>query len=268
MRYSSAPDRRKAIARHVEDEGYSNIAELSNLLEVSEMTIRRDVLKLVADGEVRSFHGGVRAFGTQEFKGSLYESRALARETVKFDLARAALRFVGPEAIIALDAGTTIASLAKQLPSAAELRVVTASLPVITALATNSGVQLTALGGELHAESLSFAGPNTLSNVASIRVETLFLGASGLSERGVYCANHFDAVTKRALLEVARKVVLVCDSSKFATAAMAKVCGWNAIDVIVIDDGLPPERARDLEAMGIELAIVEGHLASSETSHS
>lgn len=259
LRYTSAQDRRNRLVSLVDEQGYCTIAELSRVFGVSEMTIRRDVAKLQTEERLRGFHGGVSSVASQDLEGSQYSHRMVSNGAVKQELAHRALKFVGDGSVIALDAGTTVAMLADRLPDTGRLRVVTASLPVVSTLADNPGVEVVCLGGVLHQDSLSFAGPATLRAIADLHIETLFLAASGLSERGAFCANDFDALTKRALIEVSDRVVLLADSSKFAIPAMVKICGWEDIDTLVIDGDIRAEdeatlRDKELTILKIDAA--------------
>jgi DeoR family transcriptional regulator, aga operon transcriptional repressor len=253
-RYSSAPERRDRIVQFVGDQGYCTITELSTLFSVSEMTIRRDVARLVEQGKLRGFHGGVGSMAPQV--GRDYGERDMTMSEAKHAIAERAATMVESGANIALDAGTTAAHLASFLPRDRGISVVTNSLPAVTVLAQGGGFEVNCLGGVLHPESLSFAGPATLAAVENLQIETLFLAASSLSERGAFCATGFDAITKRALIAVSSKVVLISDSSKYSASAMVRVCGWDAIDVFVTDDSLPHDQRQFLEQGGVDVIIV------------
>jgi DeoR/GlpR family transcriptional regulator of sugar metabolism len=161
------------------------------------------------------------------------------------------------DSVIAIDAGTTAAQVASYLPPGMQLRVITHSLPVLSSLAGLPGVEVICLGGALHLESLSFLGPATLVAISCLQVDTLFLAADGLNERGAFCGTGLDAITKRALIEVAGHVVLVADSSKFTTTAMVKACGWDAIDTIVIDSGITEEQRSILVQNDVNVIAVD-----------
>lgn len=255
--YTSAPERRDRIVQFVTDQGYCTITELSGLLGVSEMTIRRDVSRLVRDGRLRGFHGGVGSLSPQDMLGRDYSDRDLVMGEAKRAIALRASAMVQEGAVIAIDAGTTATRLASLLPTGLGVHVVTHSFSVISTLLGSGDAELTCLGGLLHPESLSFAGPATLSAISNLQVETLFLAASGLNDRGAFCATGFDAITKRALIEVAEHVVLLADSSKFATSAMVKICSWDAIDTIVIDSGVSADQENQLVQNGLEVIVVE-----------
>jgi len=256
FRYTSAPERRNRLVQVIEEQGYCTIAELSRSLAVSEMTVRRDVLRLVEEGRVRGFRGGVGLLSRQEFGGSDYRSRDVKMGEAKLAIARRAVAMVAVDSVIAVDAGTTANHVAALLPSDRNTSVVTHSFSVVSSLLNNSGVEVMCLGGNLHQESLSFDGPATLSAISNLHVQDFFLGASAVSERGAFCGNAYDAITKRALIEVSERVVLLADSTKFLTTAMVKICSWEAIDLVVIDDGITEEQRMMLEKHGVDVDVV------------
>jgi DeoR family transcriptional regulator, aga operon transcriptional repressor len=254
--YSSAPERRDRIVQFVTDQGYCTITELSSLFAVSEMTIRRDVSRLVAAGALRGFHGGVGSHSPQEMLGRDYSDRDQTMAAAKRAIAERAASMVKPNSVIAVDAGTTGAQFASVLPRDVGTRVVTHSLAVVNILEDRGDIEVNCLGGVLHTDSRAFSGPSTLAAISSLQVETLFLAASGLSDRGAFCATGFDAITKRALIEVSAHVVLLADSSKFETSAMVKVCDWDAIDTIVIDSAVTAAQQEMLAQKGVAIEIV------------
>ena len=257
FRYTSAPERRQRLVVYITEQGYCTIAELSRIFGVSEMTIRRDVSKLVEQGEVRGFRGGVGSLTRQDLVGSDYRLRDLKMGAAKQAIARAAVDLIGMNSIVALDAGTTAAQLAPMLPTDRNLCAITHSFPVLSELAGHPGTEVICLGGTLHPESLSFDGPATLSAISNLHVELLFLAATGLGERGVFCGNGYDAITKRALIDVSERVVLMADSSKFETQAMVRVCGWDAIDTIIVDSGIGEGQRRLLMQHGVNVIVAE-----------
>jgi DeoR family transcriptional regulator, aga operon transcriptional repressor len=269
FRYTSAPERRQRLVKYITEQGYCTTAELSGIFGVSEMTIRRDVSKLVENGEVRGFRGGVGSLTREDLAGSDYRLRDLKMGAAKHAIAEAALDFVGANSVIAIDAGTTGAHLASILPNDRMLSVITHSFPVVSSLVGNSGVEVMCLGGTLHPDSLSFDGPATLAAISNLHVPMLFLAATGLGDRGVFCGNGFDAITKRALIDVSERVVLIADSSKFQNQAMVRVCGWDAIDTIIVDSGIGDAQRRLLVQHGVTMTIVgaESPLAELALDH-
>jgi DeoR/GlpR family transcriptional regulator of sugar metabolism len=264
FRYTSAPERRERLVQFIAEQGYCTITELSRAFAVSEMTIRRDVLRLVEQGKVRGFRGGVGSISRQDMMGSDYYFRDLKMGDAKRAIALKAIEMVESNSVIAIDAGTTTNQVASLLPIDRNLKVVTHSFPVVQSMIGNSGAEVICLGGTLHPESLSFDGPATLAAISNLQVGTLFLAASGLSDRGAFCGNGFDAITKRALIEVAERVVLLADSSKFFSSAMVKICDWGDIDRVIIDDGIREDQERTLEQHDIDIVKVSAGSVSAE----
>jgi DeoR/GlpR family transcriptional regulator of sugar metabolism len=254
--YSSADDRRAQLMEMVEQEGYCTIVELSEAFDVSDMTIRRDVRTLVAEGRLRSVHGGVTVLAQNAMLGTDFGSRAARMRSAKRALALRALEYVPETGAIALDAGTTTLELAAALPPEARVQIVTPSLAVVNALLGHENVEVMCLGGKLHPSTQSFAGPATVAAIGELRVRTFFLAASGLHADGVYCGNDFDAVTKRALVNVADEVVLVTDSSKFTISAMVRACSLADVHRVITDDRITPEHLDSLTQHGIDVVVV------------
>jgi DeoR/GlpR family transcriptional regulator of sugar metabolism len=248
--------RRTAILEMIEAQGHCTTAELSDALRVSEMTVRRDIAKLAGEKGLRSVHGGVTALPPTALTGSNFLLRVDKMAEIKRQIASAAIEFISPSGIIAIDAGTTTADLTTVLPSDRRLSVVSNSLPVLTGLATSTNVEVIGLGGVFHLESQSFAGPTTVRAIADLQIGTFFLGASGVNERGVFCGNDFDAATKRALIDVSDHVVLLCDSSKFDVTAMARVAALSSVDILVTDSGLSAWHLSVLEDQGVMVRLV------------
>lgn len=265
LRYGSAPARRARLHQMVEDQGFCTIAELSRELTVSEMTVRRDVQRLVRDGRLRSVHGGVSALPQSDLVGSQFSSRAVQLGPQKRAIALEAATMVPASGAVGLDSGTTTLELARTWPSERQATVMTNSIPNLLALYDDDHTRVMVLGGQFERRSQSLSGPMSLRSVEDMRLSVMFLSASSLSSRGVYCANDYDAVTKRALIEIADRVVLLSDSTKFEGSAMVRVCGFDAIDAAVMDDGISTEHAQMLRDHGIDLRLVHAAAESEET---
>jgi DeoR/GlpR family transcriptional regulator of sugar metabolism len=252
LRYGSAPERRGRILQLVQEQGFCSTSELVAALGVSDMTVRRDAQRLAEEDSVRIVHGGVSVLPPSALKGSGdFTLRTVARADAKRAIGRQAAELVEPGTVIGLDAGTTLIEVARALPSQTTFTVVTNSAPIIAELLTQYSVRVIVLGGELHHETQSFAGASVLAELAQLHIGTLFLAASGVSKRGIFCGNDFDAVTKRALIAASDRVVLVVDSSKFETSAMVRICNFDAIDEIVVDDGIRPAEEQLLRAADV-----------------
>lgn len=256
LRYGSAPARRERIVEVVTAQGFCTNVELSRALDVSEMTVRRDIDRLAQQERLRRVHGGVTVLAADAMNPSDFTVRAAVMYKEKLAIAAAAMDFVTAGATLCLDAGTTMLELARLLPEDYRLTVATHSVPVITMLLPRSGIHVFGLGGELHSETQDFAGPSTLAAIRDLRISSLFLAAGGLSARGVFCASDHEALVKRALIEVSDQVILLADSSKFRSSAMIRVCELNAVHYAVIDDGASETDLAPFRGNSMHLVIV------------
>jgi DeoR family transcriptional regulator, aga operon transcriptional repressor len=269
LRYRSAPERRARILDVVTNEGFCTIAELARSLDVSEMTVRRDVARLERAEQVRRVHGGLTVLSRDALYSSNFTKRAAEMMHAKRAIAQTAIGLLESNATIGIDAGTTTHQLALLLPADLGLTVASHSLPVLTALLSNLGVQVIGLGGELHHLTQDFAGLATREAIANLHLSVLFLAARGLNNRGVFCASDHEALVKRKLLEVADRVIVLADSTKLTSSAMVRVCGLDRIDCIVMDDGLDPEASSLFSSHGIELILAtEDRLSAIQSSES
>jgi DeoR/GlpR family transcriptional regulator of sugar metabolism len=235
--YGAADDRRKRIVERVADTGFCSVAELSALVGVSEMTIRRDIRRLAEEGLVRNVHGGASIVAALPSSVDFGE-RTTHNAAAKRAIARHAATMVEPDSVVAIDAGTTTEELVRALPAELPFTAVTHSLPLMGLLAGRLGVQLIGLGGVFHDETQAFYAPAGLSTLHGLRAGTLFLATTSIHDGAVYAGNPYDVEMKRALVDIAQRVVLVADSSKFATIALIRVIGLNALHSIVVDDGI------------------------------
>ena len=259
LRYDHAADRRKQVLKRVREARYCNFAELSRELGVSEMTVRRDIDRLAEQGLVRAVRGGVSVVAHEASPGlqpgTDFGIRAGKNPGAKRAIARRAVKMVEAASIVAVDAGTTTLEVVRFMPPNLKISMVTHSLPAMALPGPDSGIEVIGLGGVLHPETQAFADPTTIANLEELRVHTLFLGASAVRDGNMYCGNHFDAMTKRALIKISDKVVLVVDASKFRTTAMVQVASLDEVDAIVVDDAIDLKTRDAVEAMNVEVIV-------------
>jgi DeoR family transcriptional regulator, fructose operon transcriptional repressor len=259
LRYTGAAARRQRIVRQVRETGFASPAALAHDLGVHEMTIRRDLRLLADEGLVHLVHGGA-SLPRGAALGSPYRERAGSSRAAKAAIGSAALGYLRHSAAVGLDSGTTVAELARRLPDDADLTVVTHSLTAMAELGNRTGMVLIGLGGLYNATSRSFAGPETRTALSQLQLDVLFLSASALSRDGVFCANPFEAETKRTLLRAAARVVVLADASKLIRSAPARICGLERITAVVTDARIRPEDRTWLEPAVTDLRIVPDRL--------
>lgn len=232
VRYSSAPQRRDELLRRLREAGYVSSSTAAAELGVSEMTIRRDLGQLAAEGLVRRVVGGASLVDAGTAPPFDLRRGEATRE--KDAIARAALPLLAGAEVVAMDAGTTVAALARLLPDG--LTVITHSLPVLAACTERPDLEVVGLGGTYHRATRSFAGPSTRAALADLAIGTAVLSATAAGPSGVCSADEWDADTKRAMVAVADRVVLLLDHRKLAARAPLRVLGLDQADAVVVDD--------------------------------
>ncbi|WP_298456059.1 DeoR/GlpR family DNA-binding transcription regulator [uncultured Cellulomonas sp.] len=268
-----APQRQERILTEVRARGAVRVTDLVAELAVSDMTVRRDIAQLADRGLVRRVHGGAVSPQHTAHEPQFATKRGLAAAQ-KLAIARAALAYVTPGGSIALSAGTTTHALAELIAASPHLRpltVVTNSVPVSDALhaagrATTAGdphdLDVVLTGGT-RTPSDALVGPVADAALGQLRVDRLFLGVHGLGPSGLTTPNLLEAQTDRALVASADEVLVLADRSKWAAVGLARICGLDAVDVLLTDDLPDDVRAATTAAVGrVEVVAGPGHDAA------
>lgn len=249
-------NRREAILEALLSRGLVEIAELSDQLGVSDMTIRRDLAALEGEGVLRRVHGGA----TRVLSGTYeppFAVRARLHRGAKEAIAReVATQVTDGEAVI-VDGGTTGLAIASALAD----RVITVcplSLRVTNVLAEAGTVRLLVPGGFVRPRELSFVGQPVIRSLEEHVFDTYVMTVSGATiAAGLTEWNSEDAAIKRAALQNANRCILVCDSSKFGESAFTKIAPLTTPDLVVTDAGISDEIQDRLLDAGVKLVIAE-----------
>ena len=250
--------RRELILAEVERVGGVRVSELTDLLGVSDMTVRRDLEHLEAHGWLRKVHGGaVLAASSSEEPG--FEAKSVLQQPAKRAIAARAAQLLDKSAI-ALSAGTTTWMLARHIQAGSQpLAVVTNSTTVADVLAAGSrpaDLNVILTGGS-RTPSAALVGPIADRAISSLHVDRLFLGVHGMDARsGFTTPNLAEAQTNMALIASARQVVVLADSTKWGTAGLADFGRLSIADVLITDDGIDDEARKILAEQVGELIIV------------
>jgi len=237
-----AAQRQKLIADEIRREGAVRVRELTDLLDVSEVTIRRDLDVLEAAGLVDKVHGGATARATLSAQEPGFEAKSRRQLREKDAIARAARRLVEPGQSIGLGAGTTTWRLAQHLAGIPDLTVVTNSIPVANVLQRAVRPDLTVvLTGGVRTPSDALVGPVALTTIRSLHLDVLYLGVHGVSEdAGLTTPNLLEAEIDRALVAASERLVVVADHTKWGVRGLSRIAGLEDVDVLVSDSGLQP----------------------------
>lgn len=235
-----ARQRQATILEHVRTHGGVRVSDLTQLLGVSDMTVRRDLDVLARRGLVDKVHGGATAVGMPSSEEPGFETKAMREYDEKAQIAREAARLVSPGSALALSAGTTTWALSKELADIPGLTIVTNSLRVVNELHEAPGSRTLILTGGVPTPSDALVGPVADMVISSLRFDILFLGCHGMDEAsGLSTPNLAEAQTNRELVRNARSVVVTADHTKWGTTGLSSFADLDQIDVLVTDAGMP-----------------------------
>ncbi|MEU2793074.1 MULTISPECIES: DeoR/GlpR family DNA-binding transcription regulator [unclassified Streptomyces] len=263
-----AAERRQLILEMVRANGAVSLRELARVVQTSEVTVRRDVRALEAEGLLDRRHGGaVLPGGFARESGFPQKSHlATAEKTAIADLAAG---FVEEGEAIVVGAGTTTQELARRLARVPGLTVVTNSLLVAQALAHANRVEVVMTGGTLRGSNYALVGSGAEQSLQGLRVSRAFLSGSGLTaERGLSTSNMLSASVDRALVQAAAEVVVLADHTKLGTDTMFQTVPTDVITRLVTDEppGHDDRAATELQALadqGVQIAVAGGSGAGS-----
>lgn len=227
-----------------------NVADLTERLNVSEVTIRKDLTTMEEMGLLLRTRGGAELAEDKNFRQSLNVRRKEHLEEKK-GIVRRAAGFVREGDTIFIDSGSTCTLLAEELKHM-NLRVVSNSLDVMAVLADVPGITLISLGGNYRKDAGSFIGPMAEENLKGFQLETGFLGATGFSPDGLFSAQNIIESTLKALaLKASRRGVILADSSKYGKSAFSVFAHPEEVDVLISDCALPD--TEQFQSLGIEV---------------
>jgi DeoR/GlpR family transcriptional regulator of sugar metabolism len=251
--------RHRRILEMLQNDGQLTIAGLCKQLDVSEMTVRRDLTELEQSGLLRRVHGGAIPDLGRSYEPP-YRLRTTRNIAEKQAIGRKAAEMVFDGDSIALDVGTTTFEVARALAGKRNLTIVTASLhianEIVSTFALDSAVRLIMTGGIVRVGELSMIGHIAERTYRELHVDKAFIGVGALSlKAGLTEFSLEDALVKRGLLDSARQKIGVVDSSKFDRVSFAPVCPLSCLDTIITDASAPSYMLEALQELGIEVIV-------------
>lgn len=248
-------ERHKIILDRIRDDGQVTVARLSELLDVSEVTIRRDLRDLDERGKLQRAHGGAvatrRAPPEAPVVGRMDQARAF-----KECIGQCTASLIGDGEAVFIGSGSTAAYVARHLVDRENLTVVTNALTVANELATAQGVTVVMTGGMMRRSELSLVGHITELALHEVRVDKVILGIRAISlEAGLTNDYLPEVMTDRTIIDMAPQLIAVADHTKFNTRAAAYIAPVARITTLVTDDGISVDTVAALEAMGVEVIV-------------
>jgi DeoR/GlpR family transcriptional regulator of sugar metabolism len=240
-------ERQRRIETMLHQHGRVEVLELARLLQVSEHTVRRDLLALQSQGVLQRTHGGAVTLNTSRLG---LAARADVLPDAKASVGRAAAALVEPGQTIVLDAGSTPIAMARAL-TVRPLTVITSSLDIAAIFADDPRVQIALTGGTWQPANRALWGPAAVAMLQQCRADWAVPGACAIDARlGVSAPDEADAALKRAMIACARRTLILGDHSKLASVAAFHVADWPQVDTLLIDEPWP-----EGEAAGVPMRV-------------
>jgi DeoR/GlpR family transcriptional regulator of sugar metabolism len=253
-----AAQRQALILDEIRRHGAVRVSDLTGLLHVSEMTIRRDLDALASQGLLAKVRGGATSSqpGTDE---PGFEAKWLSQRAEKEAIAKEAVGFVAPNTAVGVTAGTTTWTLAHELRDVPGLTIVTNSIQVAQVFHSRPGPgQTVILTGGVRTPSDALVGPVAVSSVRQLHLDVVFLGVHGIDMRGGFTTpNMLEAEVDRVFFQAARRLIVVADHTKWGVLGISTIAQLEEADVLVSDTGLDADAQELLEERVGKLILAE-----------
>ncbi|ANE52644.1 DeoR/GlpR family DNA-binding transcription regulator [Flavisolibacter tropicus] len=248
-------DRHQYILQKLQENGRVDIQELSDDIQVSGVTIRKDLKILEERNLLFRTKGGGSISNPYTIEKPINEKEFIKIEE-KIKIAKAALPFTNETDSILIGSGTTVFELSRSLHPFKHLTVITPALKVALELHNRPNVEVLQLGGIIHQSSASAAGGFAELLLSNISCDILFLGVDGIDlEFGLSITNLTEASLNQKMIHIAQKVIILADSSKFGRRGLGRVCGLDQVHYIITDNAVPADIVAQLEEKGIKVII-------------
>lgn len=221
---------------------YIPIKELSEDLQVSEMTIRRDFNQFTQSENLSLVNGVILKNTANEEDTYELSIAGNKKGTEKEAIGKLAASLIQNGDVIALDVGTTTEQIARYLSPDMDITVVCYSFNILCRLRQNQISRIIFGGGIFHEDSQTFESAEAVSLIKKYRINKAFISAAGVSENlGITCMNTYEVSLKKAVIGSAAEKILVFDSSKHNQVKPAYFADLDQFQTIITDREIPAE---------------------------
>ena len=249
-------ERRRSIVERIDREGRGLVKDLALRFRVSRVTIRKDLEVLHRRGLVQRTHGGALPAQTGALVDPSLSEKEKQHQKEKQRIGEAAAALVKEGESVILDSGTTTTAVARALRNRGRLTVITNAVNIAAELAGTS-VEVILTGGILRENSFSLVGPLAEETLRRLSADVLFLAVDGFDVHiGPTTPNLLEAHVNQVMMDISRRVVVVCDSSKFGRRSLSQITTPSKIHHIITDSKIPKAALKALTEADIKVTIV------------
>lgn len=249
----TAEERQRRIEDYLQQVEFASLDELSERVDASASTVRRDLQVLEVKGSVKRTHGGARLVNprSDEFAFSARDTHQIQEKDA---IGRACAELIKPNQSVILDAGTTVFHVARHLEAKAP-QIITNSLPVANLFASNPRVEVVVSGGVIYPRLGVLVGPLAVEAFSRIHADIAIMSSGGLAEEGVTNSHGLLIEIQKAMIQAAEKVIFCFDHTKLGRRSLSHLCALDVIDVVVTDASASPEQVAFFRERGVEVVV-------------
>jgi DeoR family transcriptional regulator, aga operon transcriptional repressor len=249
-------ERQRAILDLLRREGRVLVVDLARQFHTSQVTIRKDLELLHVKGLIHRTHGGALTARESALEDPTLREKEKLHRREKLQIAAAAAGMVAEGQVVILDSGTTTSAIARALRNFQNLTIITNAVNIAAEL-SGSALEVILTGGNLRKNSFSLVGPIAEETLHKLNADILFLGVDGFDVHyGLSTPNLLEAKVNRAMIDVSRVAVAVCDSSKFGRRSLSLIAPPSSLQHVITDAGIPKADLSTLKKSGVEVTLV------------
>ena len=249
----TSEERQKRIEEYLQQVEFASLEELSERVDASVSTVRRDVTLLESSGSIRRTHGGARIVTprTDEFVFNARDTHQLAEKEA---IGRVCAELIQPQQSVIMEAGTTVFHVARSLVDQ-PIQIITNSLPVANLFTSASPTEVIVSGGVIYPRLGVLVGPAAIETFTKIKADVAIMSAGGITLEGVTNSHGLLIEIQRAILNAVQRVIFCLDHTKFNRHSISPLCGLESLDTVVTDSQAPVELVEALRAKGVEVIL-------------
>jgi DeoR family transcriptional regulator of aga operon len=249
-------ERRRKILEIINEEGRGLVKDLAARLHTSQVTIRKDLEALHSEGQLQRSHGGALPVRTGALLDPSLREKEKQHRKEKQRIGEAAAALVTEGECVILDSGTTTTAVARALRNRGRLTVITNAVNIAAELAGTS-IEVILTGGILRENSFSLVGPLAEETLGRLSADIFFLAVDGFDVHyGPTTPNLLEAKVNREMIKISRRIVCVCDSSKFGRRSLSQIAPISAIHQVITDSKISKADLNELTEAGIKVTVV------------
>nr|WP_142505058.1 DeoR/GlpR family DNA-binding transcription regulator [Melghirimyces algeriensis] len=233
-------ERQKQILQLIDEKNFLKVSEASKLMNVTPMTIRRDLLDLEKQGVIERIHGGAKKKTKERFTELSHSEKREMNIEAKRHVAKKAAELIEDDDTVFIGAGTTTELIYDYL-QATHVKVITNSLSIFDRFKGDPTYDLILIGGKLRERTGSFIGYFTRKLMQEIKVQKSFIGTNGIMDGRITTADEEESVVQQIILNNSQNRYIVADHSKFGVEAFQVICNADEVTAIITDKELPEE---------------------------